>query len=107
MNTTLPKFIAITDLRTKTKEVFDLVKNKNLPVIVMRESVPEAVIIPFSEFNTLQEEKQRVWNKRLDKLAKETKPYVEKWLKQKGYKSEKVDGDKLLDLLEKEDESSS
>lgn len=106
MNTTIPQFIAITDLRIKTKEVFDLVKNKNLPVIVMRESVPEAVIIPFSEFNTLQEEKRRLWNKRIDELASETKPYIEKWLKKKGYNPQKVSGDRLIEILEEDDKSS-
>lgn len=103
MNTIVPKFIGITDLRIKTKEIFDLVKNKNLPVVVMRESTPEAVIIPFSEFDALQEEKRRLWNQRLDDLAGGIKPYIKKWLKKKGYKPEEVTGDQFVDILEKED----
>jgi len=103
MNTAFPKFIGITDLRIKTKEIFDLVKNKRLPVIVMRESTPEAVIIPFSEFDALQEGKRMIWNKRLDELSLQTKPFVAKWLQKKGYKSEKVSGDQLLEILEKDD----
>ena len=107
MNTAFPKFVGITDLRIKTKEIFDLVKNKNLPIIVMRESTPEAVIIPFSDYDALLEEKKMVWNKRLDELARQTKPYVMKWLQKKGYKPGKVTGDQLVDLLEKEDASRS
>lgn len=106
MNFTLPNFIAITDLRTKTKEIFDGVKNNNLPVIVMRESVPEAVIIPFSEYNAFQEEKRIAWSKRMIELAQRTKPYVTNWLKKKGYNPKKVSGDKFVDILEKDDKSS-
>ena len=103
MNTSLPKFIGITDLRIKTKEIFDMVKTKKLPVIVMRESTPEAVIIPYSEYDAYENEKRRLWNKRLDGLALKTKPYVEKWLKRKGFAPQKITGDKLVEILEKED----
>lgn len=106
INTLLPKFIAITDLRVKTKEIFDLVKTQNLPVIVMRESEPEAVIIPFSEFNTFQAEKRRLWNKRLDELAESTKLYIANWLQKKGYNPKKINGDKLIEILEEDDKSS-
>ena len=102
----MPKFIAVTDLRVKTKEVFDLIKNQNLPVIVMRKSEPEAVIIPFSEFNSLQAEKRRLWNRRLDELAQRSKPYIAKWLKRKDYHPKRISGDKLLEILEEDDKSS-
>lgn len=103
MNTSLPKYVGITDLRIKTKEVFDLVKTKKLPVIVMRESTPEAVIIPYSDFDAFQEEKRMIWNRRLEELARQTKQYVAKWLQKKRYKPGKVSGDQLVDILEKDD----
>lgn len=107
MNTSMPKFIGITELRAKTRDVFDMVKNQEQVVVVMRESKPEAIIIPYKEFEVLLAEKRRLWNKRLDELAEMAKPYMKKWLKRKGFIPQKVTGDKLVEILEQNDKSSS
>lgn len=104
MNTTMPQFIGITELRTKTREVFDSLKKKALPVVVMRESKPEAVIIPYEEYDALMQDKRSAWNKRLDELAATSKPYVTAFLKKKGYNPQKISGDKLVEILEKDDQ---
>lgn len=106
MNTALPKFIGITELRNKAREVFDMLKKEETPVVVMRDSKPEAVIVSYNEYDLLEKEKRRLWNRRLDELAKKTKPYVASFLKRKGYHPKKITGDKLVSILEEEDESS-
>lgn len=103
----MPKFIGITELRSKTRDVFDMVKNQEQTVVVMRESKPEAIIIPYKEFELLLAEKRRLWNKRLDELAESAKPYMERWLKRKGFIPAKVTGDKMVEILEQDDKSSS
>lgn len=107
MNISLPKTIGITELRIKTREIFDTLKKEDLPVIVMRDSRPEAVIIPYEEYDLLEQEKRKLWQKRLDELAEETRPDIVKWLRKKGYNPKKVSGDKLVEILEKDDKSSS
>lgn len=103
----MPKFIGITELRAKTRDVFDMVKNQEQAVVVMRESKPEAIIIPYKEFEVFLAEKRRLWNKRLDELTEAAKPYMERWLKRKGFIPQKVTGDKLVEILEQNDKSSS
>jgi len=107
MNSTMPKFIGITELRKKTREVFDAVKKEDLPVVIMRDSKPEAVIIPFKEYDKLAQEQRKLWNSRLDKLTKAAKPYIASWLKKKGYNPKKVTGDKLVTILDEDDKGSS
>lgn len=103
----MPKFIGITELRSKTRDVFDMLKNQEQPVVVMRESRPEAIIIPYKEYEVLLAEKRRIWNKKLDELAQKSRPSVVRWLKKKGYNPAKMTGDKLLETLEQDDKGSS
>lgn len=105
MNISLPKFIGITDLRNRTREIFDNVREKQEAVVVVRDSKPEAVILPIKEYESIVAEKRKTWNKRLDELTPEITPAVASWLKKKGFNPVKITGDKLLSLLEEDDKS--
>ncbi len=50
---TLPRFIGITDLRNNVRKVFDRLNKDHEPVVVIRESKPEAVILPYAEFENI------------------------------------------------------
>lgn len=50
---TLPKFIGITELRNNVRQVFDRLSKDGAPIVVIRESKPEAVIVSYKEFETL------------------------------------------------------
>lgn len=50
---TLPRFIGITELRNNVRRVFDRLARDQEPVVVIRESKPEAVILPYKDFETL------------------------------------------------------
>lgn len=50
---TLPRFIGITELRNNVRRVFDRLAKDQEPVVVIRESKPEAVILPYKDFESL------------------------------------------------------
>lgn len=50
---TLPRFIGVTELRNNVRRVFDRLRKDHEPVVVIRESKPEAVILPYTEFESL------------------------------------------------------
>lgn len=50
---TLPTFIGITELRNNVRKVFDRLSKDNAPIVVIRESKPEAVIVPYKDFESL------------------------------------------------------
>lgn len=50
---TLPRYIGITDLRNNFRRVFDRLAKDQEPVVVIRESKPEAVIVPYKDFENL------------------------------------------------------
>lgn len=49
----LPRFIGITDLRNNVRKVFDRLTKDQEPIVVIRGSKPEAVILPYKEYETL------------------------------------------------------
>ena len=49
----LPRFIGITDLRNNVRRVFDRLSKDREPIVVIRESKPEAVIVPYAEYEQL------------------------------------------------------
>lgn len=50
---TLPRFIGITELRNNVRKVFDRLAKEQEPVVVIRASKPEAVILPYKDFEKL------------------------------------------------------
>lgn len=50
---TLPRFIGITELRNNVRHVFDRLSKDREPIVVIRESKPEAVIMPYKDFEML------------------------------------------------------
>lgn len=55
---TLPRFIGITDLRNNVRRVFDRLSKDQEPVVVIRESKPAAVILPYEQFESLMKEQE-------------------------------------------------
>ncbi|MDP3685444.1 MAG: type II toxin-antitoxin system Phd/YefM family antitoxin [bacterium] len=50
---TLPQFIGITELRNNARKVFDRLSKDGAPIVVIRESKPEAVIVSYRDFESL------------------------------------------------------
>ena len=53
MSMTLPKFIGITELRNSVRSVFDRLAKDRGPIVVIRGSKPEAVIVPYQDYENL------------------------------------------------------
>jgi len=50
---TLPRFIGVTELRNNVRRVFDRLSKDREPIVIIRESKPEAVIMPYKDFESL------------------------------------------------------
>lgn len=62
------RIIGVTELQRRFKSVFDEVREKRMPYILTRGSRPEAVLMPYDEFERLErlDEKEVVY--RFDRL---------------------------------------
>lgn len=55
----MPTTIQSTDLRRRVKEVLDRVRREGEPVVVRTYDTPQAVLIPYNEFNAYQAWRER------------------------------------------------
>lgn len=72
----MPTTVQATDLRRRVREVLDQVRTKREPVIVRTYDTPQAVIIPYEDFEAYQEWRTRrralaAWLSELRAIAEE------------------------------------
>jgi prevent-host-death family protein len=72
----MPTSVQSTDLRRRVREVLDQVRTKREPVIVSTYDTPQAVIIPYEEFEAYQawraaRQKRAVWLTELQAIAED------------------------------------
>ncbi len=86
----MSKIIGITKARSVLKKILDDVSKKKELYILTRGSKPEAVIIPYEKYQTMEELEKKVWDERFEKALKKSRNFFEKWLKERGYEPENL-----------------
>jgi prevent-host-death family protein len=76
------EIVQTTDLRRRVREVLDRVRLKQKPVIVQTYDTPQAVIIPYEDFEAyeawrLQRRDRQVWLSELRRVAEEVSASAE------------------------------
>lgn len=65
MNTNI---VSTTELQRNIKEVLARLHNSNEPIMVVRDSQPAAVMLPFAEFKRLSELEKEVLKEKMEKI---------------------------------------
>lgn len=78
----MPDLINLTQARSNLSQLIDSVWTEKKKFILIRDSIPQAVVIPYTEYQLQQE----TWQQRVDDLMIEGKKYFKKWLKQRKMK---------------------
>ena len=73
--------IQSTDLRRRVREVLDRVRRKQEPVIVRTYDTPQAVLIPFEDFEAFRawqgrQQKRRAWLAELQTIAEQVSAWA-------------------------------
>ncbi|MBL7159251.1 type II toxin-antitoxin system Phd/YefM family antitoxin [Candidatus Microgenomates bacterium] len=93
----MDQIVSVTYARNKLSSILNKVVREGKRFILVRESIPEAVIIPYEEIL----EKDRLWNQRFEQTMKKSQKYFEKWLKTKGVNSKTLTEEKVYELIKK------
>lgn len=75
----------------------DEVVEKGKRFILIRDSFPQAAIVPYDDL--IKEEEN--WQREFQKLAAETKPYFRNWLKKNKIRAKDLTEEKLYGLINK------
>lgn len=86
-----------TYVRNNLSKILDQVVKESKKFILIRESQPQAVIIPYADLL----EKEREWNLEFKKLMLKTRPYFRSWLKKKKIKEKDLKEEDLYELVDR------
>jgi len=75
----MPKLINLTQARNNLSKLIDEVALEKRDYILIRDSIPQAVIIPYSQYQRQEEE----WQDEFEKAMREAKKQFKKYLKRK------------------------
>lgn len=95
------QFVSVTDARANLKQLMDLVVAGKSRVVLVRESIPQVVLVRYSDIVESEEREDKEWQVRFDRLLKEGKKAGRKWAKEQGIDLKKVTEEELYDLIDK------
>lgn len=92
----MQNLINITEARSNLSQLIEDVFKQNKTYIVIRASKPQAVIIPYQEY----EKKEQRWQDKLDELMKEGRKTFSKYLKENNIKPPKNE-EEVYEIIDK------
>lgn len=66
-----PQFVRTTDIQRNFKKILEQLHASNEPVVVLRDSVPEAVMVTYAEYRQLSEFKKQEVRNRMEEVWEE------------------------------------
>lgn len=91
----------ITQVRNNFSSLVSEVARKKKTMVIIRDSIPEVVLISYEEYIKTEEEKEKLWQVRFEKLLKEGKKAFRKWSKEKKINLKKLTEEKVYDIMDK------
>jgi len=92
----MTNLINITQTRNNLSAIIGNVYTKNDRYVVIRDSIPQAVIIPYADYQAKEEK----WQDELDRLMAEGKKAFNKWLKDNKMERPKTE-EEMYELVDK------
>lgn len=92
----MTQLVNITQARNNLSKLIDDIVEKNNSVILIRESTPQAVIIPYTQFKKQEQE----WDDKFEEVRKQLRQKFRYYLKRKGIPYPKSET-QMYDLIDK------
>ena len=89
--------ISSTYARNNLSKILTDVAEKGKKYILIRESQPQAAIVPYTDI--LEREKE--WQLEFQRLASQSRPFFRKWLKKKKIKAEELEEEDIYEIIDK------
>lgn len=97
----MQQIINITNARNNLSQLISEVAAKETEVVIIRDSIPEAVLLPYSRFSRIVAEKEDAWKLRFGRLMEAGRRTGRQWARKRGLKLEKLTESSLYDLVKK------
>lgn len=97
----MQRIISITDVRNNVSRIVSDVAQTKRKVVIVRDSIPEAVLIPYQEFLTQEQEREKLWQMRFARLLKTGKNTFKKWAAKRKINVDKLTEEEMYEIVEK------
>ena len=95
----MEQIIGITNARNNIKEIVDAISDRNETYIVTRDSVPEAVIVPYSKYMENKKLLEKIAELQYESLMKKSKSQLKEWLQQKGFNTSELHEEEIGEMI--------
>lgn len=95
----MQQIVSITDARNNLSELFNKVKNQGAQIIIVRDSEPGAMIVPYAKAIQDEEVKRKLQELQWEDFLKEMKKVGKRFLNKKGLKRSDLTEEQLYDLV--------
>lgn len=97
----MQQILNITQTRNNLSSIVSRVAGEKKDVIIIRDSQPEAVLIPYSEYLLRQERTDRTWRLRFEQVLRRGRQSFRKWAKANNVNLKNLKEEDVYDLVEK------
>ncbi len=97
----MQQIVCITDARNNLSELYNKVKAEGVQIVIVRDSEPGAMIVPYVKALQDEEVKRKLLEFQWESFLKEMKKVGKRFLKEKGLKRSNLTEEQLYDLIDK------
>ena len=97
----MQQIINITQARNNLSALVSRIAKDKKNVVIVRDSMPEAVLVPYREFVKNEADKEKLWKLEFEKLLSEGKKSFRVWAKKKNIDVDKLTEEEVYDLIDK------
>lgn len=91
----------ITQVRNNLSNFVSQVAREKKSVIIIRDSMPEAVLVPYEDYLKEEREKELLWQTRFDNLLKTGKKAFKTWAGKNKINLKKLKEEKMYEIVDK------
>lgn len=97
----MQQIVSITDARNNLSQLVASVAKNQLPVTIVRDSEPEAVLIPYTKLLEDEKRNRELWKFEWQRLMREGRKAGKRWAKKNKIDVKKTSEKKLYELIDK------
>jgi len=97
----MQQIINITEARNNLSNLVSRVARERKNVVIIRDSMPEAVLIPYKEYIDSETAKEKSWKSDFEKVLEDGRKTFSKWAKKRNIDIDKLTEEEFYDLIDK------
>ncbi len=98
---TMMNLVSITDARDNLSRLIREASEKGKKYVVLRDSVPEAVMMSYKDYMMKEAEERQLWQLRFDRLTREARKAFRQWAAKRGIDVKKLTEEEMYELVDR------